>query len=91
MLNKTYFQKSCFLAFRNLQNRIQVSEKYDSNRFGIRTLELTIKVQKISIFVKRVHSRKSILERTNVQKSISERIIVQYYANVRESSRTFRK
>jgi hypothetical protein len=31
-----------------------VSEKNNSNRFGIRTLELTIKVQKISIVVKMV-------------------------------------
>jgi hypothetical protein len=46
VLNKTYFQKSCFLTGRlqDLQNRIQVSGKNNSNRFGIRTLELTIKV-----------------------------------------------
>jgi len=30
-----------------------LSEKNNSNRFGIRTLELTIKVKKILIFVKR--------------------------------------
>ena len=31
-----------------------VRKKNNSNRFGIRTLELTIKVKNISIFVKRV-------------------------------------
>ena len=45
MLNKIYFQKSFFLT--GLQ-------KNNSNRFGIRTLELTIKVKKTSIFVKMV-------------------------------------
>jgi hypothetical protein len=36
-----------------VRNPIFDSEK-NSNRFGIRTLESTIKVQKISIFLKRV-------------------------------------
>jgi hypothetical protein len=38
----------------NFKNQIQMSEKNNSNIFGIRTLELTIKVKKISYFVKRV-------------------------------------
>jgi hypothetical protein len=60
--------------------------KKNSNRFGIRKLELTIKVQKISIFVKRViyevvHSKiwpeftKNVREAVKSEKSQKKRML----------------
>jgi hypothetical protein len=56
LLDKTNLQKISFLTGR-LPDPIEsdpVARKKNSHRFGIRTLELTIKVQRISIFIKRV-------------------------------------